>query len=253
MKRKNAHQFILIFLGGILFIIGNSCGKDKFNECWSGAGKTSSERREMYAFRNVAVYDNIDLHIIQGDKFEVRIDAGEKLIPMISTQIKSGKLSIRNESTCPLLKDPWKGVDVFLTLPGMDTLEIYNHGTVTSSDTLKMSNVVVSISENTGKVDLTFSAFLLKVGYNSGTSEVFIHGKAHTGIFYSAAYGPMDCTGFVPIYMIINSNSTNDCYISSGEKLLDVKITNIGNVYYRGEPVKIIEDYHSSGRLIKLD
>jgi len=32
-----------------------------------------------------------------------------------------------------------------------------------------------------------------------------------------------------------------------------VKITGIGNIYYRGEPLKIIEDYHSSGRLIKLD
>ena len=253
MKSKNLHIVLVLSLVGILSVVINSCTKDKFNECWSGSGTPSSEQRGLYSFRNVAVYDNIDLHIVQGEGYDVKIEAGENIIPMITTRIGLDKLVIRNESTCPMFKDPWKGVAVTLTVPKFDTLEIYSHGKVTCADSLRMENVKVYISENTGKVDLSFSVFRLNVSYNSGTSHVFIRGKAHTGIFYTSAYGPMDCTAFYPIFMIINSNSTNDCYISSGEKLLDAKITGIGNIYYRGEPLKIIEDYHSSGRLIKLD
>jgi hypothetical protein len=253
MKRKIAQTILIFLLLGIIVLAVNSCGKDRFNECVSGSGTPSSEQRDLYSFRNVAVYDNIDLNIVQGDHYEVKIDAGENIIPMITTRIESNKLTIRNESTCPMFKDPWKGVAVTLIIPEFDTLEIYSHGKVTCSDSLRMENVRVYISENTGKVDLTFSVFRLYVGYNNGTSQVFIRGKAHTGIFYTSAYGPMDCTGFFPIFMIINSNSTNDCYVSSGEKLLDAKITSIGNIYYRGEPDTIIQDYHSSGRLIKLD
>jgi len=253
MKRKNVNNFLIIVFAVLLLYFSNSCVKDTFNECLSGTGTITTERRGLYSFRNVEVFDNIDLNIVQGDYYEVKIETGENIIPMITTRISSDKLTIRNESTCPMFKDPWKGVAVTLTLPKFDTLQIYSHGKVTCSDSLRMENAMVFISESTGKIDLTFSVFRLIVGYNSGTSDIIIRGKAHTGIFYSAAYGPMDCTGFYPIFMIINSNSTNDCYISSGEKLLDAKITNIGNVYYRGEPAKIIEDYHSSGRLIKLD
>ena len=244
---------IKIFLAGILLFAGSSCTEDKFNECWSGPGVPSGERRELYSFRNVAVHDNIDLTIVQGDHYEVKIEAGENIIPMITTRIDANMLTIRNESTCPMFKDPWKGAAVTLTIPTFDTLQIFNHGTVTCADSLKMEIVKVYISENTGKVDLTFSVMRLNVAYQSGTSQVFIRGKAHTGIFYTSAYGPMDCTWFRPIFMIINSNSTNDCYINSGEKLLDAKITNIGNIYYRGDSAKIIEACYSSGRLIKLD
>jgi|GEM_PF-187181 len=253
MKRKKIHLILIYFFAGIFLILINSCAKDSFNECLSGVGAASIERRAMYAFKNIAVYDNINLNIVQGDIYEVKIEAGEKLIPMITTRIESGKLTIRNESTCPLLKDPWKGVTVTLTIPEFDTLEIYNHGNITCSDSLKMEDANLLISGSSGKIDLTFKVTNLSVAYKGGVSEVFIRGLARMGRFYSAAYGPMDCTDFWSKFMIINSNSTNNCYINSGEQILDVVISDIGNIYYHGTPLYLYTDFQSTGRLIKLD
>jgi len=91
------------------------------------------------------------------------------------------------------------------------------------------------------------------VNYLSGTADVRISGTGHDGIFYHAAYGTLDTRGYLPGHTIINSNSSNDCYVSSGTLTLDVMITNVGNVYYRGDPVNLNAVIESSGQLIKLD
>ncbi len=251
-KVKKNIIFISIFLVGVLLALP-SCTKDHLNECFNGRGKTTTEKRGLYSFGNVSVQNNIGLILKQGDEFSISIRTGENILPSIVTQIKDNTLFISNESVCLMFTDPWDIIEAELTLPDVDTLFIYSTGDVSTSGTFVSDSIFVKIEESPADITLSFDVRYLEVNFLSGTATVLISGTGDMGRFYVSAYGMLDSKGFNPLYTVINSNCTNNCYIGSGSRLLDAVITNVGNVYYVGDPVNLNSVITGSGRLIRLD
>jgi len=213
----------------------------------------SKDRRNLYPFKNIIVFDNINLSLQQGDKYEVIIETGRNLIPAITTRIVNNTLTIRNESTCPLLKDPWNPIEIRITFPEIDSLVIRSQGRVWMPDTIFGNRFYVSVRESSADIQLLFDVNFLQVGNMDGTADVTIKGKARDGYFYHAGYGKFDALDFFTTYTIVNSNSTNDCYVRGGTILLDAKIMGIGNIYFVGQPENVKKSIVGSGEIIKLD
>jgi len=242
----------IILVSGI-FLTYSSCSKEQTNQCLGGRGETRTESRGFYPFSNVSVYDNISLMIIQGQEYQASIITGKNIMPFITTEIKNNTLIIHNESACPMLSDPWNYVQVELTLPDFDSLFISTAGEVAIADTFRTDESWIRIEDSSGDINLNFDVFRLYVNYQKGTSDVFINGQGHDGIFYTAAYGVLDTREFIPLHTVINNSSSNDCFVASGIKTLDAKISNLGNIYYLNDPLYLIEVIEGSGELIKLD
>lgn len=243
---------MFILTAGVV-LIWPSCTQDHFNECLGGRGTTGTERRGLYPFGNVSVHNNISLQIIQGQRYQATITTGENIIPSVTTLIKNNTLFIRNQSVCLMLTDPWDKVLVELTIPDFDTLFLSTAGEVNIAEAFQTDEAWVRIDESSGDINLIFDIFRLHVNYESGTSTVWINGTGHDGFFYTLAYGVLDTRGFHPEHTIINNSSTNNCYVSSGTRILDAKITNLGDIYYQGEPENLIEVIEGPGRLIRLE
>jgi hypothetical protein len=152
-----------------------------------------------------------------------------------------------------MFTDPWDIIEAELTLPDVDTLFIYSTGDVSTSGTFVSDSIFVKIEESPADITLSFDVRYLEVNFLSGTATVLISGTGDMGRFYVSAYGMLDSKGFNPLYTVINSNCTNNCYIGSGSRLLDAVITNVGNVYYVGDPVNLNSVITGSGRLIRLE
>ena len=252
MGSENKHIILLIILAGCV-MLWQSCSKDNFSKCLKGRGSTTDDTRGLYPFGSISVYDNISLKIFQGEWYSVKVITGENIIPAITTRIENNTLFLRNESVCPMFTDPWNCVKVELTLPDFDTLFISTAGDVEISQAFKTGSAWVRLEECSGDINLTFDVFRLYVHYQSGTSNVWINGDGHDGIFFTAAYGVLDTRGFQPKHAIINNSSTNNCYVTSGTLTLDANITNMGDIYYRRDPRYLIENIEGPGRLIRLD
>ncbi len=226
---------------------------DAFNKCLSGSGKAATERREMYPFRNIEVRDNIDLTIRQSDHYSVEIRAGEKLIPMICTNIENDLLLISNESICPLLKDPWEPVAVEVQMPDLDSLVIRSQKTVKTDGTFTSEKLSVRITGCPAHVFLTVDAGLLHVTNADGTADVTVEGISGTAYIYNGGYGPVDCRGLWSQNLYAHSNSPNHLKVRAGSKLLNAVINFSGNIYYTGNPARIEYFPKGSGRLIRED
>ncbi len=248
---KNIALLFFVLVGTLL--VTPSCTKDHLNECFNGRGKTTTEKRGLYPFGNVSVENNIKLTLTQGDQFDIIIKTGKNVLPSISTLIKNNTLFISNESACLMFTDPWDIVEAELILPDIDTLFIHSSGDVSTSGTFVSDSIFVKIEESPADITFSFDVGYLEVNYLSGTAKVTIGGTGGTGRFFVAAYGLIDTRNFKPQYTIINSNGTNDCFVGSGSRLLDAVITNIGNVYYTGDPIHLNSVVTGSGRLIKSD
>jgi hypothetical protein len=252
MIRGSINIVLYFLLGGIL-LSGMACSKGQFGDCLGGRGKTISESRGLLPFDNISVYDNISLKIVQRPGYKANISTGENVISSITTLIENNTLSIRNESRCIVLTDPWNHVEVELTIPDFDSLFISTAGHVMMADTFHVDNVWIKIEESSGDIDLTFDAFEVFVHYQTGTSDVKIYGTGHDGFFYTAAYGMLDTRDFQARHITVNNGSSNDCFVRSGVLTLDAKITSMGYIYYQGDPMNLIEVIEGPGKVIKLD
>jgi len=252
MTKTAIHITLYLFLGGLL--LGTmSCGKGEFGDCLSGRGKTVTENRGLLSFDNISVHDNISLKIVQGSTYKANISTGENIISSITTSIDNNILYIRNESPCMALNDPWDKVEVELTTPKFDTLFIYTAGEVMMADTFHVDSAWVRIEESSGDINLTFDIYKLNIHYQTGTSDIQIFGTCNDGLFYTAAYGLLDTREFHTKHATINNGSSNDCYVLSGTSTLDAKITSIGNIYFQGDPLNLIEVIEGSGKVIKIE
>ncbi len=206
----------------------------------------------LYAFGNVKVQDNINLTIENGKTFELEITTGENIIPMMGIRIINNTLNINNESTCPMLKDPWKGIEIKLTVPTLDTLFINSHGSIRCLGTFISDSLVIRISDSPGTVDLDVDCNFFKIENFSGTADIKISGNTQRLGCYHAGYGKLNLTELHSDNMYFNTKSTNNCFVRGGNKYFYVAMAGIGNAYYYNDPGKIDLITSNTGRLIKI-
>ncbi len=247
MKRFLNH----ITLWLLIAVLANSCEGNLLTDCLSGRGNPSSERRGLYPFDNIAVYDNIDLILEQADDYSITINTGHKLIPLITNRIHNNTLEIRNESPCGILKDPWKNVEVVVRFPKMDSLFVLSHGDVATQGAIALNRLFTEVSENPGKIRLNLDCGYFRIDFLKGTADVELSGYSDTVFIFNNSAGKVDGLNVRTQAMVVNSNSANNVYVRGGDQLLDVKIEYIGNVYYTHDPLKVVLNASNSGRLLR--
>lgn len=241
----------MIFI--VILTILAGCEGDLFNDCLSGRGNATTERRGLYSFRNVAVYDNIRLTIELSQEYSVTINSGHKLGPMITNLIHNNTLEIRNESPCSLLKDPWAPVDVLVKVPTLDSLLVMSQAGVSVNGVIVSENFYAEATETSANITLNLNTRYFRLDFLKGTGDISITGYSDTIFIYNVSAGKVDALNSQSQVMVVNTGSLNDVYVRAGEKLLDVNIQNIGNVYYSHDPAEIIYYSTNTGKLLWLN
>lgn len=238
-------------LGIVMLIFISGC-RDAFNECLSGKGKIKTQRIGLYPFENVKVKDNISLELLNGPNFEIEVTAGKKVIESLGIQITNGTLNLRNNSTCPMFKDPWQAIEIKLIVPDLDTLFIENHGEIKSLAPFETDDLVIRILESPSQVNLEIDSKYIRVENLSGTGDIAILGFSESADCYHAGYGTIDFRYLICNDVYINTVSANHCYVRAGKDYLFAVVAGIGNIYYHNDPARLDLKQEGSGRLIKV-
>lgn len=226
--------------------------RDSLNKCLSGKGAIVSKRISLYDFQNVRVRDNISLEIINGDHFELEVTAGENLVEELGLQITENTLNIRNSSTCPILKDPWDPIEVRLSVPDLDTLFIENQSDIANTSPFETDDLVIIISESPSNINMEVACEYIRIENLTGTGNIKISGETQVADCYHAAYGTIDLRYLKCTEAIINSISSNHCYVRAGSEYLFAVVGGSGNIYYQYDPDRLDLKQEGSGRLIKI-
>src|SRR5437868_14955643 len=99
-----------------LFILSmpffTSCKK---KGCFDSEGKVIMVTRNIAAFHQVELIDNINLILTQDTVEQIKIEAGENLQPNISTDVQNGILTIRNNTACNWIRKLSETINVYLS------------------------------------------------------------------------------------------------------------------------------------------
>jgi hypothetical protein len=250
MIRKSHHTILCLFASLALLLFGGC--HDSFNKCLTGPGSVKTERMGLYAFGNVRVQDNIDLTLVNGNDYELEITTGENLIPMLGINIINNTLHLSNESTCALLKDPWKRIAMKLTLPTLDTLFIESFGDINCLGDFMADSLVVQVIESPSNIKLSVDCNFLNFGNLSGTADITIEGRTLRFNCFHAGYGKLNFSGLHADYVYFNTQSTNNCFVRGGNRYFYAVMAGIGNAYYFNDPEKIDLLIKNTGQLIRV-
>jgi hypothetical protein len=92
----------------------------------SGSGHVQTETRDMGAFEAVAIeYPGAEITIQQGDQETVEIQADDNLLPQLSTEVVSGRLTIKNiETDWKSMVNPSKPVKINIIVKDLSEIEL---------------------------------------------------------------------------------------------------------------------------------
>lgn len=242
---------LIMLILPVLALMLSRCGDDD-GVCISSTGKTVTQDRSGLSYHYVEVNDNINLILTQDSiNTGIRVEAGENLIDGITTEIDSGRLVLRNTNSCNWLRSFSVPVNVYLNFAKLDTLIFRAAGNITCTNEWTNDSIFFNILEGGGQANLKLNVFKSFLYIMYGTVNVDVTGISQVTYISSHGYGPVHAEDLLSKFTYAFSSSPNDVFLNASVEL-DVKITNIGNVYYSGDPTDISTDISGGGKLIEF-
>ena len=231
-----------------MMILVLSCSKDS---CPLSSGNTNSEMRELPIFREIILYDKINLILMADSIQKIRVETGKNLLPGISTIVDGGKLTIQDNNGCKLLRTDASTVNVYISTGTLEKITYHGAGDVGSTDTIRQNNFTVDCVDGSGSINLKLIADSVDAIIRTRNADISFSGYGNYSSIYCAAEGSINLSHFITRVAYIQSTSIRDIHVNVTGNLY-ASILYLGNVYYTGNPVYIQSTITSSGKLIQL-
>lgn len=227
-----------------------SCSKSP-GDCFTTAGTTVTETREIGNFNAIRMLDNVDVELIQGDLPKIEVTAGANLIDKIMVEVTDSVLSISNTAGCNWVRSYSNPLVVKVHFQKLDSIEYRSVGDLTClSNIVNSDSFQINIFEGAGLIQLQLQTNISRLNFHYGTAKLEVGGFSQINYIYQASYGPVDASELVTTFNYLENKSTNNTYVQATVGL-GVTISSIGSVYYKGNPA-INLSKTGSGELIQL-
>lgn len=236
----------LLLCTGILY----SCKKESAGDCFKSTGDIAIEYRTSATFDTIEAQDNVNIFLTNDTFFEVKVEAGENLIPLIKTEIQNNKFIVSNDNKCNWVRSFKVPINVYVTMPTPGALYSTGTGNIKSLNTLTNRTMIIKM-EGSGDVDLQLDLPHLLCNLSASNGNMYVQGNVDVFEVF--------CIGNTIVYAadlqtdntFIETYGTGDMHVKAANQI-GVKINWIGNVYYSGSAVEAYATCTSSGRLIKI-
>jgi len=236
----------------LLMALLTSCGKDGSFDCFKSTGEIMKESRSLADYHYLEVYNNINLVLSQDTLVNsLEVEAGENLLDGITTTVDKGHLVIRNENTCNWTRKFDVPINVYIRFSQLDTIVFSAAGDMTFLTSWRNDSIQFDVMEGAGTIDLKLDVFKSRIYVQYGVVNVILSGRSDVNFLSNTGYGPVDALQLNTNFTYMKNSSPNDCYVWARTEL-GVTIDNIGDVYYKGNPV-VNKQLNSSGQLIHLE
>lgn len=229
-----------------------ACNREQLDDCYTKTGPQETVVREVSIFHNIELYDNVNLVLIQGNSFQIKVEGGKNILSAIKTEVADSTLIIHNTMKCNWVRSFDREITVYATIPSIREIRYEGSGDVKTEGQLKLDSLQLSIRGGAGSFNLDLDAGILKLAMHYGTTDVTVKGKALITTIFANSFGPFYCIGLISNIVYIRNSGTNDCYVYA-RHILEVEIPSVGNIYYSGNPYDIKMNVTGTGKLLKMD
>jgi hypothetical protein len=199
-----------------------------------------SEERKVDQFTNVDLGISADVYLTQDNTQKVVVEASERDMKEIITEVKNGHLKIKTDGWANL-RD---GVKVYISMAKLDGIGLSGSGNIVSekgfqSDALRLA---VSGSGNIRLKNLTAKSVDCAI---SGSGDIAISGPGKASSLEAAisGSGSIDAGDFEVGTVDIGVSGSGNCTVNATDKI-KAGVSGSGDIYYKGNAQL---DIHISG------
>ncbi len=242
MKNIIPIKILAVLLTAYLF---TTCKKENMCDCIKRTGAIITETRSIIGFDSVLAEDNLNIFITQDPVFEVKVEAGKNIVPLIKTEVVDGTLIITNNNRCNWTRSYDKPFNVYIKMPLIKYIGSEGTGNIKSLNTIT-TDVLNVQTKNSGNIELTVSNSNITT-YMHGAGDVTLHGTTNQHYVDIGGTAFLNCKDLQTGYTSIHTFTTGLCNITTTK--LACRIDYVGDVYCYGSPVIVEETLNGTGQL----
>ena len=214
------------------------------------AGPVEKVVRMAAGFKQIILYDNINLVLTQDTTEVIVVEGGKNLLPNIETTIAQNVLTLKNNVSCKGLRSPGEVVTVYVSVKALEQLDYNGSGNVTATNTIVSDKLFIYSYKGAGNINLHLQTKVAGVYIHQENADVTLSGSSNEFFTYTNARGTIDLKNLEVKKMVIEYGSVRNAALHVTESL-DAIIYHTGNLYYRGNPQVKLQT-HSTGQLLRL-
>ena len=235
----------LLFI--ILLLINSSCliidVSDSFkNDRITGSGYLITEQRTLPEFHSVEMRTAGKVYITHGSEQEVSVVVDQNIAEFITTSVHNGKLYIGTEHGVSLSN--YKLI-INLTMTDLAELVTSSSGDIIGKNKFTADRVCL-VTNSSGDICLDLEADRLNTRISS-SGDIYLGGSVVLHEATISSSGDLHAFDLMTTTTKISINSSGNAEVYAS-RLLDVRISSSGDLYYKGHPT-IYQSISSSGRI----
>ncbi|MEZ4792686.1 MAG: head GIN domain-containing protein [Gelidibacter sp.] len=233
-----------------------SCNGDQVPDCFQNAGDIIQQEFQVGAFDKITVFERIELILSDAPIQSVIVETGEYLMDGIKVNVEDGRLILKNENGCNLVRD-YGITKIYVSAPNLTEIRNSSGFAMHSNGTLNYPDLTL-ISEDFDEENAyhTDGDFYVQVHCNrlnvvtNNLSNVYISGSVNDLFigFYSGD-GRFEGAGLVAQNINIFQRSSNDMILNPQQSLTG-EIRSTGDVILVNEPPIVDVQVFYTGQLI---
>ena len=246
MFRYLMKKILLLLIASMLI----TCKKENLCDCFKGTGKQVSEERNLNAFNQIYLQDEIEVHLTEGSEYKVKVEAGKQVIKLVKTIVKDGVLTISDENKCDFTRSYKREVIVYVTLPKIRKLVNDGLGDV-YMDTQFNCDTLNYYMSNSGNMHLNLNANIVYGGMH-GNGDVYMKGIVNESSVFAGGQGYFYGFEAVAQKVILTLNTSGRMEVNVNSLMkIDMYERSTGDIYYKGYPSTIWKaTFAGKGKLI---
>lgn len=238
----------LLMVSVILFLSININCNNSGNGILSGNGNLKTETRSVGDFSEVKSTGSIDIEISVGDKFEVKAQDDENLLPKLITEVKNGVLNVYYDGNSFMSESHGK---VMVTVPTLNKVSSSGSGDIKIEGTLKNDNEILFSSSGSGDLEGEVDAPAIRVS-TAGSGDVSLKGNTKKFDCQAVGSGDVKCRDLKSENVSVSVSGSSDVSVFASVSL-KVSVTGSGDVTYSGNPASPEISTTGSGTVSKAN
>ncbi len=208
-----------------------------------GNGNTVTIERSVGEYDYVALAGWFDLELVDGDEGELTLRGEENLLEYIKTEVKDGKLTIKQKKGVNLRPSSWnEGITITVPVESVDGVSLSGSGDIVGKTVLKSDNFKTSIS---GSGDITLEVEAKSIDASmSGSGDMNLAGRATDFEVSVSGSGDIKAYDLEADFVEAQVSGSADIKVTATQTLR-ARVSGSGDITYKGNPKKI--DTKSSG------
>lgn len=210
-----------------------------------GNGNVVTIDRSVGEYDAVALAGWFDVELVAGNEGEITLRGESNLLDHIKTEVKNGKLIIKQERGVNLKPSNWNtGIHVTVPVEAINSVSLSGSGDIVSKTTLKADDFNASMS-GSGDVSLSVEAESVDASL-SGSGDINLSGSTTNLDVQVSGSGDVKAYELEAEFVTAQVSGSADVKVTANQAI-EARVSGSGDISYRGNPKKINSKASGSG------